>query len=79
MRWATAARAPVPAAPVLNGSTQAKSSSVTTVGRASLEPAALLPETLSTPKPPPMLSRMNGTGTLWVTSITESILPGLPQ
>src|SRR6476660_2508224 len=71
--------APAPAAPVSHGSVQAKSAIVTTVGRPSVDPAWLLPETLSTPNPPPMLSAMNGTGTLWVTSMTESILPGLPQ
>ena len=52
---------------------------LTTVGRASFDPAALLPDTFRMPKPAPMLSRMNGTGTLWATSMTESTLPGLPQ
>ena len=46
---------------------------------ASPEPAALVPAWLRMPQPPPRLSARNGTGTLWVTSITESISPPAPQ
>jgi hypothetical protein len=47
--------------------------------RGGSEDNAAAPRHVEHPNPPPRLSAMNGTGTLWVTSITESIFPGLPQ
>ena len=62
-----------------SGGTQPKSVKVRSAGRTSPDPAAVVLAWFRKPQPPPRLSAMNGTGTLWVTSMTESTSPPVPQ
>jgi len=74
---------PNPAPPGLFGSfsgkTQPKSARLKVAVAPSPEAAALVLAWFRMPQPPLMLSGMNGTGTLWVMSMTESIRPAVPQ